>query len=299
MRLQSKRRLLTPFIKNMKITNLYKEENPVAERAVRRCGKNGDAEEAEVSLISEHILDIYVNEVLVMKAVCTPTALPALAVGRLLTEGFIDRADDIERIHVCEYGRRARVFLKNGVSPADLSEIGSAVSLTPTCCTDNRILRPELVKPFARGTAGPAGEEELPRRKDDAGSPVKSWTPEDIFLCAAHFAEDSTLHRKTRSTHSAFLVKNGQILYEAEDIGRHNAIDKVIGMALIGGTELSEAILFTTGRMPLDIVRKVIRAKIPVLVSKEVPTAEGCALAEEYGVTLIGKVRSESYIIFS
>ena len=72
-----------------------------------------------------------------------------------------------------------------------------------------------------------------------------------------------------------------------EDIGRHNALDKCIGYALLEQLELSECILFTTGRVPTDMVQKVIAAGIPVLASKAVPTDQAIELAKKYRLNLI------------
>lgn len=121
--------------------------------------------------------------------------------------------------------------------------------------------------------------------------PQLRWDPEWIWLLADRFSEDTELHRLTHATHSCFLMKEGRIVFEAEDLGRHNAIDKAVGYALRKGIPLSQCILYTTGRMPADMVRKVIRAGVPVMVSKEAPTAEGLRLAQKYGMTLIGNLK--------
>ena len=114
---------------------------------------------------------------------------------------------------------------------------------------------------------------------------------------------DTKLHKETGSTHSAFLLTRNQenewdIRFEAEDIGRHNAIDKVVGYALLNGIPLTEAALFTSGRVPVDVAVKVIRAGIPILISKEKPTAEAVALAGQYNLTLICKARKDSFEIY-
>jgi len=72
-----------------------------------------------------------------------------------------------------------------------------------------------------------------------------------------------------------------------EDIGRHNAFDKVVGWALLNGVDLAKCMLYTSGRVPSDMASKAIRAGIPILVSKSVATDQGVALARAYGLTLI------------
>lgn len=95
------------------------------------------------------------------------------------------------------------------------------------------------------------------------------------------------LHEATWSTHSCFLAYKGKIVYSCEDIGRHNALDKAIGYALMHDYDFHECAVFTTGRLPIDMITKVIRAGIPLVASKKTPTAEAVKLAQEYGLTRI------------
>ena len=93
-------------------------------------------------------------------------------------------------------------------------------------------------------------------------------------------------------------MHKGEILRRAEDIGRHNALDKVLGWALMQGIPLEECIVYTSGRIPVDMVMKVIRAGVPVLASKAMPTRESVLLAEEFGLSLIGAARKDSMVVF-
>lgn len=126
-----------------------------------------------------------------------------------------------------------------------------------------------------------------------------SWQPEWIFRLADRFADGMPLHQATWATHSCFLMRQGEILFSCEDIGRHNALDKAIGHALRNGIPLDECIVYSSGRIPTDMVRKAIRAGIPVLVSKAAPTAQAVALARKYGLTLICSARRDSMRLFT
>lgn len=137
------------------------------------------------------------------------------------------------------------------------------------------------------------------RNKELSPLPAHLWDIGDVFLCAERFAQDTKLHARTRATHSCFLISNGMITFECEDISRHNAVDKVVGLALMNGTDLSKSSIFTSGRVPLDMAIKAIRAGIPVIISKEAATAEAVKLAEEYGLTLIGRARKDSFIVYA
>ena len=91
----------------------------------------------------------------------------------------------------------------------------------------------------------------------------------------------------TRAVHSCVVLHEGRILVSCEDLGRHNALDKAVGCALLAGVPLAECVLYTSGRVPLDMVRKAIRAGVPVLVSKSMPTVQSAELAAEYGLQLV------------
>ena len=125
------------------------------------------------------------------------------------------------------------------------------------------------------------------------------WEKEWIFDLARRFQEGMPLHRETFSAHCAFLRRRGELLYAGEDVGRHNAVDKAVGFALLRGVPLSECVLFTSGRVPSDMAEKAVAAGIPVLVSKASPTAEAVALAHDAGLTLICRAREDSFTLFA
>ena len=83
------------------------------------------------------------------------------------------------------------------------------------------------------------------------------------------------------------MLHKGEIVFACEDLGRHNALDKAVGCAVLAGLPLAECVLYTSGRVPLDMVRKAIRAGVPVLVSKSMPTVQSAELAAEYGLQLV------------
>ena len=107
---------------------------------------------------------------------------------------------------------------------------------------------------------------------------------------------EGSLYKSTHAVHACCLSQEDQLLCCREDIGRHNALDKVIGWALITSTDVTRCTLFTTGRMPADMVTKAIRAGIPLLALKTFPTDHGMALAKLARLTLL-TVRSDGEIL--
>lgn len=232
----------------------------------RRIAPDGRSEAARPPVLREHVLDVYVNDILTMKLICIPQFLTELVLGRLLTEGIICGIEDVTGVYVCEFGKRAKVFLKN----SDAAGSGAYVENTPSCCTGNHILNDYFIH----------YENVRPVR------PIP-WEAGWVLQLAEEFKKDTPLHAMTGATHSCYLSQNGSLLFQCEDIGRHNALDKVIGYALRNGIDLTGCIAYTSGRIPTDMAMKAIRAGIPVLAGKAAVTAEAIQLAGEYQLTLV------------
>ncbi|MCR5775625.1 MAG: formate dehydrogenase accessory sulfurtransferase FdhD [Lachnospiraceae bacterium] len=216
-------------------------------------------------LLKEYVLDLTVNDKPWKKIVCTKQYLEELITGRLYTEGLISGVDDLIGKEIDADKGEGRVRLKNG---AGSDREGMA---------DNDPCR------------------DLPGSKT---IPATGFRPEWIFSLAALFSEDAELHRMTGGTHICFLAREGEMLFSCEDISRHNALDKAVGHGLIAGESLSDCMLYTSGRVQADTMKKVILAGIPILISKSVPTAEAAAMAGEYGITLISKAYRDSFEVW-
>ena len=262
----------------MLINNLFRTEETSILVSEISVDKDGNTSNRECRIVKEHFLELFVNERLVMKLVCTPSNLVELVIGRMISEGYIESTDDVDYIYICESGKHVRVFLQE--SAAEKLKLTQAVEEAATCCTDNKIF---LNNSNLRKT-------EL--RKAE-------WNSEWIFGLANEFASGSRIHKATQGTHSCYLGVKGEILFAAEDIGRHNAMDKAIGYAAMQGLQRENCILYTTGRVPTDMVKKVVTSQIPVLVTKAVPTDAAVEMARAYNLTLICKAWPDRYEIFN
>jgi FdhD protein len=223
--------------------------------------------------VCEHMIDIFVNEQNVASLVCTPQNLEYLVIGRLLTEGIISTCDDIDTLYICDNGNTAKVFVNNN------PKLIEAKALEPTCCTGNRLLM--------------QNEDNLTLKPLD----YAELCYENIFALIDVFSSDTNIHGKTKGTHSAYLQYKGDTLFGCEDIGRHNALDKCIGYMVKNKLEPLECLLFTTGRVPTDMVRKAVAAGIGGLVSKAVPTDAAIEMAKKYNLNLICKAWPDSFVI--
>lgn len=228
-------------------------------------------------LVAEHTMEIYLNDTPAYEVVCSPTDIPELVLGRLLSNGVIQSTDEVELLYLCENGLRAKVYLPKWEPATE----HPGVEQVSTCCTGNR-------------TIADLFRNQTPPRHLRPIAYEQRW----IFRLAEAMKEDMPLYAATHGTHSCLLMHKGEILRRAEDIGRHNALDKVLGWALMQGIPLEECIVYTSGRIPVDMVMKVIRAGVPVLASKAMPTRESVLLAEEFGLSLIGAARRDSMVVF-
>ena len=238
-------------------------------------GTDGKSAVKDESLIREYVLMIFINSKLSFKVVCTHTDLPELVAGRIITEAGLVPSD-IEKIDICRLGNSAKVTVRSEAFSSLRKEDFTGV---PTCCTDNV----NLIRTDEDLRELPAADFDIPK----------------IELIRQKAEDDTGLHRITGSSHSALLMYEDRIVFEADDIGRHNAVDKAAGYLYIRELDPSKAVIYTTGRMPTDMIRKVIRARIPVLVSRQKPTVEGVELALRYNLKLIGNLRPDSFKIYT
>ena len=220
--------------------------------------RQGRRERLTLEILTEHSLEIIINGVSTMQITCTPQYLPELVLGRLLSAGHIRSVKDIEGLGFKEKGRLAIVTLKERLPGAKP-------------CTDRG----------QREWTVPAG-----------------WMPSQVWRCVDRFVQDTPLHIRTHSAHSCFLLLGDEIIFEVEDIGRYNAVDKVLGRALVHQIDLKKVVLFTSGRVSAGLVEKLLRAGVPALISKETATREAIRLADSCGLTLIGRARTDGFVVY-
>lgn len=125
-----------------------------------------------------------------------------------------------------------------------------------------------------------------------------------VFDSAALFAGtghlESETYKLTRGTHLAALIdKKGKLAVQIVDVGRHNAVDKVVGAALLRGLDISQLYMLSTGRQPAYMVTKAARAGIPLVATKAMPFDSGVEAAKKANICLVGQLRQESMLVFA
>ena len=121
----------------------------------------------------------------------------------------------------------------------------------------------------------------------------------EILNLIKEFHNKDKLFELTGALHCCLIMVENEVQYKTLDMGRHNAIDKAIGLALIDGVDFSKTKLLTSGRTPAEIVEKAIYAGIPTIVSRSAPTKQAVQLAEEYGINLLGFAGLERVNIYT
>ena len=257
-----------------KSNNTSYEEELTQHIRVNKINSEGEVTDTDIEIVNEHQVVVYINERPALTISCLAAEMELLIIGRLITEGYILDKSEISRIWICESKRRVRVFLNKDIIWKNniLNE--------PTCCADNK-------------SYGDFDAASLAAFKDK-----KQPQSNDVFKLAQALKDGYGIHKKTNGTHMCYLMHNGEIISVFEDISRHNALDKTVGYMASKELSPEECIVFTTGRVPCDMIRKVIRARIPIVVSKAVPTMQAVEMAAEYNLTLVCKAWPDSYEIF-
>ncbi|MCK5341132.1 MAG: formate dehydrogenase accessory sulfurtransferase FdhD [Desulfobulbaceae bacterium] len=237
------------------------------------------AEDRIDPVAAESSCTLVVNDEPLVSLLCTPHELDALAIGFLLSEGLLESRESLLSIHVDDKKATVRIRLKD--LPTDMHSRFHKKTITSGCghgvtFTDAK----DLIS--------------LPRDHDTV-----HLSPEKIQNLMRKFRKLSDLFLKTGGVHSAALTDQDNILLFAEDIGRHNAVDKLIGKAFLAWIPLDDKILLSSGRISGEIMTKVVRNRIPVLVSRTAPTCFAINMAEDHGVTLIGFVRRNRMNIYT
>ena len=135
-------------------------------------------------------------------------------------------------------------------------------------------------------------------RKRGNTNPVK-WEPSWFEGILKRMEEGEPVFLETHAVHACYLAGKDEVICCREDIGRHNAMDKVVGYALKNGIDLSECFLFTTGRMPSDMVKKAVNAGVSLLASKTFPTQSGVELAKKENLTMVTVRRDGTFLLWT
>jgi FdhD protein len=232
-------------------------------------------ESLDAETIVETPVSLTVNGQVWLTFMCTPVDLEAMAVGFLFNEGIIESMNEVEDVRVCEHGDNVDVWLNRSV------EQPTSWRRTSGC------------------TGGVTAVDALARVDVSFESDRPTVPPEAIGHLVEELFHSQSLYRETGGVHTSALSDGEKIVVVAEDIGRHNTLDKIAGLCLMNQVFPKTKILITTGRISSEMLQKAARMKAPILISRTSPSSLSIEMAERYGITLIGYARRHRFNVYS
>jgi FdhD protein len=235
--------------------------------------KGDRVEEATGEVVREQPLTVWVNGERFLTLLCSPMKLEELVVGYLWMEKIIAEADEVERLEVSAVDGRADVTLRHPVTLPTERILTSGCGGGITFRIDHRLF--------------PRLSSSLRVRAAQLASGMK-----DLFMAAVHY-------QASRGIHGAALSDGTRLLIVAEDVGRHNAVDKIKGEALLRDVPTVDRILLSTGRISSEMLLKAARMGVPLVASRTSPTEMAVALAEQLNITVCGYVRPDGLNVYA
>jgi FdhD protein len=250
-------------------------------------------------VIAETPWVVYVDGRELLTLMCSPTDLHDLVIGFLLNEGLITQLDDLWQLKVFIDDDRAHVVFPasglNEVVPVSVcpESVGSIVV---------QLAQPLPALPERRvltsGCGGGITFDTLHRDRDPLHSDLRI-TASQVIALMRELNYGAQLYRQSRGVHTSALSDGERLLIQAEDVGRHNTLDKLRGRALLNNIMTQDRILLTSGRISSEMISKARSMDVPLVVSRTSPTATSIRLAQRWNMTLIGYARAPQFRVYT
>ncbi len=231
--------------------------------------------EEKTNICTETPVDLTVNGKDIVTFMCTPQDLKELAAGHLYIKGMINKIEEINYIAACEEMETINVDVKKELSESKYS----------------------LKELLASSCGNEIDKEEL-KSIEEVQSKVKVELSKLRHLASNMFAK-TIVYKRTGGVHCAGIANPQELLFLKEDVGRHNAVDKIIGQGVIENVNFSNGLIFTSGRISSDMVLKVAQTGLPVIVSRSIPSDLALKIAEEASITVVGRILRNEPIIYT
>jgi FdhD protein len=262
-------------------TNGTEEQEPVVvEHEILRINLRKDTTESKKDEVAvEGRIELYVNDERYAVFSCSPSQIKEMVIGHLLTEGIISKVKEIKKLEISP--ARADVHLTKRTK---LGLSAKPRFISTLCGNGSPKIQPRVWM----------------KMKRVKGNDMLRLRPQAIFGAVEALNSRAVVFRRSGGTHaSALLDEEGRVLAFSEDIGRHNAIDKVVGKAALEDIDFTRTLLASTGRLTSEMVIKIVNVDISVAVSISAPTDKGIKIAEMAGLTLIGFVRGRRFNVYT
>ena len=236
-----------------------------------RFSDDGGWVKTSVNVPSEMEFKIYVNHQELVTVQCTPVKLNCLVLGFLYSQGIISSMRDVASMRVCEDDSLADVMLNNTEY-----KLPTARTLTSGC--------------------GGGASFVTQGQKVDSSLVV---TPAEVLSLMKQMQDQMGLYRTSGGVHGSALADTKHVRVVAEDIGRHNTLDKIQGECLLRGLATRDGLLLSTGRVSSEMLLKAAKMQVPVVVSRTSPTGRCIELARELGIAVVGYARAGRLTVYS
>ena len=229
----------------------------------------------DAETIVETPVSLTVNGQVWLTFMCTPVHLEAMSVGFLYNEGIIESIDEVEDVRVCEHGDNVDVWLNRSVE------------------------QPQSWRRTSGCTGGVTAVDALARVDVSFDGDQPQIPAEAVGQIVEMLVQAQELYRETGGVHSSALCDGEKIVVIADDIGRHNTLDKIAGLCMMNNVWPGTRILITTGRISSEMLQKAARLQAPILISRTSPSSLSIEMAERYGITLIGYARRDRFNVYA
>jgi FdhD protein len=233
-----------------------------------------------VEAIREVPLTIYLNDREVVTLLCTGKYPRHLAVGFLKSDALITDPAQLLEVDITD----------------DKERITAKVTVSHNPWAEGRTIQRSITSGCGKGTNFDRNVATISKRRVVSDLRV---SPGQILALAGELKERSTLYGRTRGCHNSSLCTPREMLLFREDIGRHNAIDMIVGECFLEGIPTEDKMIVSTGRVASEILLKTVRIGVSVLASTAVATSFSVQLARTIGLTLIGNIKADSFWVYN
>ena len=250
-------------------------------------------------VIAETPWVLYVDGQELLTFMCSPVRLHALTLGFLLSEGIVDGLEDLWQIKVhLEQDRVHILFPEAGVDePVAIPSCEEAIGMI-----DVRLRRPMRTRPERRvltsGCGGGLTFDDLSGDRPPLQSRMEALASKILDLMR-ELNYGAQLYRASRGVHTSALSDGQRLLILAEDVGRHNTLDKIRGEAVLQKIATRDRILLSSGRISSEMITKARKMEVPIVVSRTSPTSTSIRLAEQWGMTVVGYARAPRLRVYT
>ncbi len=250
-------------------------------------------------VIAETPWVLYVDRRELVTFMCSPVGLHHLALGFLLSEGLIAGRDDVWQLKV--YLEEDRIYMYFPDAGLD-GELAMPTCEEATGSIDVRLRAPLAARPEKRiltsGCGGGLTFDDLSGSRPPLTSQIRISTSQ-ISQLMRQLNEAATLYRASRGVHTSALADQERLLVLAEDVGRHNTLDKIRGACMLGDLPTRDRVLVSSGRISSEMITKARKMEVPIVISRTSPTIASIRLAQSWNMTLIGYVRGRQMRVYT